>query len=65
MEVVENVETISFMEACRRIAGAGFDPVEFFAGKEFTAQDRFIVKREGNSITLCRVSELSSKFINN
>ncbi|MDG0490088.1 hypothetical protein [Klebsiella variicola] len=61
---VEAVETVEFMEACRRIAGAGIDPVEFFAGKEFATADRFIVKHEGREVTLYKVSEMRS-YINN
>ncbi len=65
IEAVETVETISFMEACRRIAGAGLDPVALFAGHEINMTDRFIVKHVSNSVTLFKVSELSSAFINN
>ena len=61
---VEAVETVEFMEACRRIAGAGVDPVVLFANKQFHMDDRFIVKHEGRTITLYVVSEMSS-YINN
>ncbi|EGJ5143353.1 hypothetical protein INE66_003638 [Salmonella enterica subsp. enterica] len=61
---VEAVETVEFMEACRRIAGAGLDPIVLFANKQFKTDDRFIVKHEGNSVTLFVVSEMSSAYIN-